>query len=681
MRGPLLLAFGCALEVPLSAPTTTLGHMSLALYRTYRPGRFADLIGQDHVTVPLMRALAANRAHHAYLFSGPRGCGKTSSARILARSLNCANGPTPDPCGVCQSCIELAPNGPGSMDVIELDAASNRGIDQARELREKAVYAPAASRYKIYIIDEAHQLTTEAANALLKLVEEPPEHLRFVFATTEPDKLLGTIRSRTHHYPFRLVPAKLLVENLSMICSKEGVAADPAALALVARASGGSVRDAQSILGQLVGGAGAEGVTYADALSQLGFTNDALLDAVIEALATASGAHLFNVIDDVVSGGHDPRRFVTDLLERLRDLIILSAAPEAAEHGLIDAPADRFPVLHAQAQALGLPTLSRAADTVNEGLSALRGATAPRLQLELLAARLLLPTGDAGVGALAARLDAMERRVAAQPVHTTSIVTSHTAPVPAASAAAAPPPATSKPRKLSEVAPSAVTPVAVDADPVVAGLAADAAPAAIPAPRAPAARPAAPAAPAPAPAAVTDVARPQPAGGVTVDLESIRTLWPAVLEAVKNTPAGGRTAWTVFADSAPSGVNGDELVVALPQQGSYTVARSRNLDAVLASAVQQVVRRALRIELILDQGAKAPVAAASSASADVAEEATPQKSARVRAQESVAAEVASEPVDDAPSIDDDDADDVLRGIELAKQALGGVVIAEVDLES
>ena len=254
--------------------------MSLALYRTYRPGRFADLIGQDHVTVPLMRALEANRAHHAYLFSGPRGCGKTSSARILARSLNCEKGPTADPCGTCNSCIELAPNGPGSIDVIELDAASNRGIDQARELREKAVYAPAASRYKIYIIDEAHQLTTEAANALLKLVEEPPEHLRFVFATTEPDKLLGTIRSRTHHYPFRLVPAKLLIENLAGICEKEKVKADPTALALVARASGGSVRDAQSILGQLVGGAGKDGITYADALNQLGFTSDNLIDEV-----------------------------------------------------------------------------------------------------------------------------------------------------------------------------------------------------------------------------------------------------------------------------------------------------------------------------------------------------------------------------------------------------------------
>lgn len=654
--------------------------MSLALYRTYRPGRFADLIGQDHVTVPLMRALAANRAHHAYLFSGPRGCGKTSSARILARSLNCENGPTPDPCGVCNSCIELAPNGPGSIDVIELDAASNRGIDQARELREKAVYAPAASRFKIYIIDEAHQLTTEAANALLKLVEEPPEHLRFVFATTEPDKLLGTIRSRTHHYPFRLVPAKLLVENLAMICDKEAVPAESAALALVARASGGSVRDAQSILGQLVGGAGTEGVTYADALSQLGFTNDTLLDAVIEALATGVGADLFNVIDDVVSGGHDPRRFVTDLLERLRDLIILSAAPEAAEHGLIDAPTDRFDVLKTQAASLGLATLSRAADTVNEGLSALRGATAPRLQLELLATRLLLPTGDAGVGMLAARLDALERRVAAMPAHTgvvhTGVVPTH-ATTSTQLPAAEPQPTTTTarvPRKLSEVAPTtAAAPpaapprVAVDADPVVADLATHDAPPARPTAPAPTSAPAA-AAQAPA------VAQTRSSSGPAVDIESIRTLWPAVLETVKSIPSGGRTAWTVFADSAPTGVNGDALVVALPQQGPYTVARSRNLDEVLAAAVAQVVKRPMRIDLVLDQGAKAPQAAAPVATAETPE--APEVSPLSRAEAVVAAEPVVDLAADVPSEDDDNADDALRGIELAKQALGGVIIGE-----
>ena len=335
--------------------------MSLALYRTYRPGKFADVIGQDHVTEPLMRALANDRTHHAYLFSGPRGCGKTSSARILARSLNCAAGPTAEPCEVCDSCVALAPNGSGSLDVIELDAASNRGIDQARELRERAMYSPASSKYRIYIIDEAHQLTTEAVNALLKLVEEPPAHLKFVFATTEPEKLLGTIRSRTHHYPFRLVPSSVLQDHLARVCESEGIAADPAALALAAKAGAGSVRDSLSVLGQLVGGAGTDGITYEAAVKQLGFTSDNLLDSILNSLPAKDGVAIFKTIEEVVSAGHDPRRFATDLLERIRDLIILLANPTAAGDGLINQPADRLDVLQAQAKAIGLPGLSRAA--------------------------------------------------------------------------------------------------------------------------------------------------------------------------------------------------------------------------------------------------------------------------------------------------------------------------------
>lgn len=620
--------------------------MSLALYRTYRPGRFADLIGQDHVTAPLMRALSSNRAHHAYLFSGPRGCGKTSSARILARSLNCEKGPTPDPCGTCQSCFELAPNGPGSIDVIELDAASNRGIDQARELREKAVYAPAASRFKIYIIDEAHQLTTEAANALLKLVEEPPEHLRFVFATTEPDKLLGTIRSRTHHYPFRLVPAKLLVENLAWICEQEGVKADQTALALVARASGGSVRDAQSILGQLVGGAGKDGITYGDAIRQLGFTADALIDDVINALGAGQGNTLFKVIDNVVTGGHDPRRFVTDLLERLRDLIVLAAAPDAAEHGLVDAPSDRLQALKEQAELLGLNALSRAADTVSDGLTGLRGATAPRLQLELLAARLLLPGGEAGVSQLAARVDALERRAPSATVH-------NTVNTPTRAPAAAPEKPAAKPRKLSDVAPSTAS---ASSSPAPA-----AAETAAPAPEATE----------PAAAAVTAPA----ATGPALDIESVRTLWPAVLEALKALPNGGRTTWTVFAESAPTGLNGDALVVALKQQGSYTVARSRNLDDVLKQAATQVLHRELQIELVLDQGA--PVAAKTEPAP--AAPTKSKESARKKAEARVATEKKSDlGTDVADPKTDADAEDEVRGIELARQALGGVVLEEVE---
>ena len=385
--------------------------MSLALYRTYRPGRLVDVIGQEHVTVPLARAIDTGRSHHAYLFTGPRGCGKTSTARILARSLNCEQGPTSDPCGVCASCIDLAPNGPGSIDVVEMDAASHRGIDDARELREKAMYAPASSRYKVYIIDEAHQLTVDAANALLKLIEEPPAHLRFVFATTEPDKILATIRSRTHHYPYRLVSARRLQEHLAWVCEQEGVPAQPEALALVARAAAGSVRDALSVLGQLVAGTGPEGLTYLDAVAQLGVTDATMLDEVVDALAAGDGAQMFSVVDRVVEAGLDPRRFAADLLERLRDLVVLHEVPDAVDAGLLDAPDSQIEIMRRQNEHLGLAQLSRAADLVSTGLSELKGATAPRLQLELLCARLLLPAVDDTDAGLLARLDRLEHRV------------------------------------------------------------------------------------------------------------------------------------------------------------------------------------------------------------------------------------------------------------------------------
>ncbi|MFI6857329.1 DNA polymerase III subunit gamma and tau [Streptomyces sp. NPDC050416] len=384
---------------------------SLALYRRYRPETFAEVIGQQHVTDPLQQALRNNRVNHAYLFSGPRGCGKTTSARILARCLNCEQGPTPTPCGECQSCQDLARNGPGSIDVIEIDAASHGGVDDARDLREKAFFGPARSRYKIYIIDEAHMVTSAGFNALLKVVEEPPEHLKFIFATTEPEKVIGTIRSRTHHYPFRLVPPGTLREYLAEVCQKEAIPVEDGVLPLVVRAGGGSVRDSMSVMDQLLAGAAADGVTYAMATSLLGYTDGSLLDSVVEAFATGDGAAAFEVVDRVIEGGNDPRRFVADLLERLRDLVILAAVPDAADKGLIDAPADVIERMQAQAGTFGAAELSRAADLVNEGLTEMRGAHSPRLQLELICARVLLPAAYGDERSVMARLDRIERGV------------------------------------------------------------------------------------------------------------------------------------------------------------------------------------------------------------------------------------------------------------------------------
>jgi DNA polymerase-3 subunit gamma/tau len=410
--------------------------MSLALYRKYRPSVFADVIGQEHVTVPLSNALTSGKTHHAYLFSGPRGCGKTSSARIMARSLNCEQGPTPTPCGLCQSCKDLVANGPGSLDVIELDAATHGLVDDARDLRDKVFFAPVQSKYKIYIIDEAHQLGPGAANALLKVVEEPPPHVIFIFATTEPEKLISTIRSRTHHYPFRLVPPGTLGEHLEKICKEEGVTVAKGVIPLVVRASGGSVRDALSVLGQLLAGAGPDGVSYEIAIQLLGFTDGALLDDAIDALAARDGATLFKTVDRVIESGHDPRRFAGDLLERLRDLMIVDALEATNANSILRGlPDDQLERMRTQSTNIGAANLSRCADIASEGLTQMRGATAPRLILELICGRMLLPGGDNSEAGLLSRIERLER---VENISTTPAPAKTTAPTPPAKKTTAP---------------------------------------------------------------------------------------------------------------------------------------------------------------------------------------------------------------------------------------------------
>ncbi|UNX55217.1 DNA polymerase III subunit gamma and tau [Georgenia sp. TF02-10] len=389
--------------------------MTTALYRRYRPETFQEVIGQEHVTEPLMAALRGDRVTHAYLFSGPRGCGKTTSARILARCLNCAEGPTDTPCGRCPSCLELARSGPGSLDVVELDAASHGGVDDARDLRERASFAPARDRYKVFIVDEAHMVSSAGFNALLKIVEEPPPHVKFIFATTEPDKVIGTIRSRTHHYPFRLVPPQQLLAYLEQLCAQEGVRVGAGVLPMVVRAGGGSVRDTLSVLDQLIAGAQHEELDYARAVALLGYTDAALLDDVVDSIAARDGATLFRVVDRVVESGHDPRRFVEDLLQRLRDLVVLALAGEQATAALPGVPADQLDRMRTQAHHLGPAQLSRAADLVNAALTEMVGATSPRLQLELLCARILLPAADPGDAGYGARLDRLEHQVAGAP--------------------------------------------------------------------------------------------------------------------------------------------------------------------------------------------------------------------------------------------------------------------------
>jgi DNA polymerase-3 subunit gamma/tau len=518
--------------------------VSLALYRKYRPSSFAEVIGQEHVTVPLSNALASGKIHHAYLFSGPRGCGKTSSARIMARSLNCEQGPTPTPCGSCQSCMDLVANGPGSIDVMELDAATHGLVDDARELRDKAFFAPVQARYKIYIIDEAHQLGPGAANALLKVVEEPPPHVIFIFATTEPDKLISTIRSRTHHYPFRLVPPGTLATHLEKICDLEGIKVSKGVIPLVVRSSGGSVRDALSVLGQLLAGAGKQGVTYEIAVQLLGFTDGALLDEGIDALAARDSTTLFSTIDKVIESGLDPRRFTQDFLERLRDLIIIGAVKENASHVLRDFPEDQLERMRTQANLIGAATLIRAADITSLGLTEMRGATSPRLILELICGRILLPTGDAT--AVIARIERLERGI--------NLVT-HLPPTSLA------PPVSAAVEQI--LAPEDKKPIR---------------------------------------AAAPEPSVNQPMG--PVDIAALRRLWPDVIENVKKRR---RLTWSLVSASAQVlAVDDKAITVGIVNGGARDSFVRSGSEEILAAAFQDVTGLLRKIEVVVDPSISAP---------------------------------------------------------------------------
>ena len=539
----------------------------MALYRKYRPATFAEVVGQEHVTEPLSIALSAGRINHAYLFSGPRGCGKTSSARILARSLNCAQGPTATPCGVCDSCVALAPNAPGSIDVVELDAASHGGVDDTRELRDRAFYGPAQSRYRVFIVDEAHMVTTAGFNALLKIVEEPPEHLIFIFATTEPEKVLPTIRSRTHHYPFRLLPPRTMRALIARICEEEGVVVDDAVYPLVIRAGGGSPRDALSVLDQLVAGSedGPDGprVTYQRALGLLGATDVALIDEAVDALAAGDAATLFGAVESVIDAGHDPRRFATDLLERFRDLIVLQAVPDAASRGVVDAPEDVLDRMREQATRIGPATLTRYAEVVQAGLGEMRGATAPRLLLEVVCARLLLPSASDAESALLERVERIETRLDMS--------------IPAAAAAPAEP---------------AAQPVAQPSRSPRRAVATESKPKAEPTP-APAAEPT------PAPAA-----EPSPAPGEP-NAAAVRTMWPTVRDKVRQR---SRTTEVMLAGATVLAIEDNTLVLTHSSAPlAKRLSEQRNAD-VIAEALKDALGVNWRVRC--EAGASEPAAGA-----------------------------------------------------------------------
>ncbi|MEI6694029.1 MAG: DNA polymerase III subunit gamma and tau [Actinomycetes bacterium] len=535
--------------------------MSLALYRRYRPETFEEVIGQDHVTGPLGQALASGRVHHAFLFSGPRGCGKTTSARILARALNCESGPTPTPCGTCQSCQDLANGGPGSLDVIEIDAASHGGVEDARDLRERAFYAPVSSRYKVYIIDEAHMVTREGFNALLKLVEEPPEHVKFVFATTEPDKVLATIRSRTHHYAFRLVAPRILSDHLARVAAEEGVTIEESVLPMVVRAGAGSVRDALSVLDQLIAGSTENSISMSYASGLLGYTDGKLLDDVIDAFATRRGDAVFETLDRALDSGLDPRRFVADLLERFRDLLILTVAGADTDHldALITAAPDELDRMKVQASSFGLAELTRNAEVLSHGLVEMRGATSPRLLLEIMAARLLLPGAEDTERGLHVRIEQLERQ----------------GRVSAVAAAAAPAPTVAEPAhapRKSQTSSASVsdTPVADE----------------------------------PAAKKASTKSSSKTSGGTEPD--ALRRKWPEIVDGVKNIK---RSAW-IQLNRPGSGILSVEqgrVAVGLPDAGTAKGFIAGGYDDLLAGVISEVMGSPYTVDIIGQAAPDAPV--------------------------------------------------------------------------